>query len=75
MSSIIKGHFWGYGFLGVRFFGCGFRGAVFEAARRQKTVALKTVPPVIYEELQYVGVTLNCRKIIRGSEYLSIAFQ
>ena len=25
-------------------FGCGFRGAVFEAARRPKTVVLKTVP-------------------------------
>ena len=35
----------GYGFLGVWFFECGFSGAVFEAARRPKTVALKTVPP------------------------------
>ena len=52
-------------------------GAVFDAARRPKTVARKIVPPktVSYEELRYVGITLNCCKIIRDSDYLSIEFQ
>ena len=37
--------------MGVWFIGCGFRGAAFEAARRPKNVALKTVPqkPYLYK--------------------------